>query len=205
MNFELAPHYKLSNDWYHQLTYSAFMVYHASVPTTLKFEPAQKRTIVEIGVFEGASACWWSDNLLDHPESRLYSIDPFTGSEEHHASPETRALLPSLEATARSNIAKSRNASKVHIIKGCSWDVFASLRHILDQQVDLLYIDGAHDAVSISRDTALYYPLVRNGGAIIWDDYTDAECVRAIDGCITTFCNLRERHNLHGQAWGVKG
>lgn len=204
MEFKLSPRYSLSNNWYDQLAHSAEILYGAPFASELKFDPSAKRTIVEIGIFEGASTCWWSDNLLDHPESQLYSIDPFTGSEEHHASDSMRQLLPTLEATARRNIDLSKNASKVNIIKGCSWDVFPILSKFLDQKVDILYIDGAHDAVSICRDSSLFYPLVKPGGAVIWDDYANADCQRAINGVVTICCPLRECHALHGQLWGLK-
>jgi hypothetical protein len=204
MEFKLSSRYALSNNWYEQLTHSAEIMYGSTSDSALKFDPNAKRTIVEIGIFEGASTCWWSDNLLDHPGSQLYSIDPFTGSEEHHASDSMRQLLPTLEATARRNIEQSKNASKVNIIKGCSWDVFPILSKFLDQKVDILYIDGAHDAVSICRDSSLFYPLVKPGGAIIWDDYANADCQRSIHGVVAIFCPLREYHVLHGQFWGLK-
>jgi len=115
MEFKLSSRYSLSNNWYEQLSHSAEIMYNTSTCEPLKFDPKAKRIIVEIGIFEGASTCWWSDNLLDHPESQLYSIDPFTGSEEHHASASMSKLLPNLEATARRNIELSKNASKVSI------------------------------------------------------------------------------------------
>jgi hypothetical protein len=204
MEFKLSSRYTLSNNWYEQLSHSAEIMYNTSTCEPLRFDPTAKRIIVEIGVFEGASTCWWSDNLLDHPESQVYSIDPFTGSEEHHESPAMSKLLPTLETTARGNISLSKNASKVNIIKGCSWDVFPVLSRFLDQKIDILYIDGAHDAVSICRDTSLYYPLVKSGGAVIWDDYGNADCQRAITGAVALFCPLVEVFALHGQLWGLK-
>lgn len=204
MNFNLDSRYTFSNDWHEQLTRSAQIVFSTEPCRRLQFKPDEKRIILEIGVFEGASTCWWSDNLLDHPESRLYSIDPFTGSEEHHASESMRQLLPSLEVTARRNIALSKNASKVHIIKGCSWDVFPILAQVLGDSVDILYIDGAHDSISICRDSSLYYPLVKKGGAVIWDDYANPECQRSISGVVTLCCPMTECFALHGQLWGIK-
>ena len=204
MEFELSPQYTLSNTWHQQLTQSAEIVSKSERYRQFQFKREEKRIIVEIGVYEGASTCWWSDNLLDHPESQLYSIDPFTGSEEHHASESIRRLLPQLEATARRNIALSKNSSKVHVIKGCSWDVFPVLAQFLDQKVDILYIDGAHDAVSICRDSSLYYPLVKKGGLIIWDDFANPDCQRSISGVATLCCPLTDAAALHGQLWGIK-
>ena len=33
--------------------------------------------ILEIGSFEGSSAVYFSDNLLDHPDAELTCVDPF--------------------------------------------------------------------------------------------------------------------------------
>ena len=36
-----------------------------------------KINMLEIGCFEGLSACAFSDNILNHPESTLDCVDPF--------------------------------------------------------------------------------------------------------------------------------
>ena len=44
----------------------------------LKFISKNKKyTMLEIGCFEGLSACAFSDNLLDHPDSTLDCVDPY--------------------------------------------------------------------------------------------------------------------------------
>lgn len=159
----------------------------------LALVPHMKRRILEIGVYEGASSCFWSDFYLDHPESRLISIDPFTGSEEHHAELDKHPELKNLELTARTNISKSKNAGKVEIIKGYSWEVFATFNRRPEEQktIDVLYIDGAHDPVSVAQDTLLYAPFVAPGGLILFDDYGHPDVQRGVDAALMALNNLK--------------
>jgi len=39
--------------------------------------PTTKKSILEIGCYEGLSSVFFADNLLSHPESSLVCVDPF--------------------------------------------------------------------------------------------------------------------------------
>jgi hypothetical protein len=189
---QLADHYNFTEGWYDALLNTDKAIRSNTQGPKVDLDPAEKRQIVEIGVYEGASSCFWSDFYLDHEESSLISIDPFTGSEEHQANPENYAGLGRLERTARENIAKSKNCGKVEIIKGYSEHVFSDLdtRFALEPWIDVLYIDGAHDSVSVARDCVLYIPMVKPGGLVFFDDYAHPDVKRAIDGALTAFANF---------------
>lgn len=169
-----------------------------------KLDPTQPRTILEIGIYEGASTCWWSDNLLDHQNSVLYSIDPFTGSEEHLENPSDYPTLSKIEQIARSNIAKSKNSGKVNLIKGASWDVFHVVRQLTDEKLDILYIDGAHDRFSVTRDVALYWPLVKNGGLVIFDDTPYPDTAVAMESFLKMSGQCKRAAVLDSQVWALK-
>ena len=93
MQLLLDPKYQLAHTWYEQLTGAFHKVLQEPTAEGLHFKPEEKRIIVEIGIYEGASSCWWSDNLLEHPESRLYCIDPFLGNIEYQ---QARENFPTL-------------------------------------------------------------------------------------------------------------
>lgn len=189
---KLDDKYDLNQGWYDALLNTDMVLNSREEAAPLKLDPAAKRQIVEIGVYEGASSVFWSDFYMDHPKSRLISIDPFTGSEEHHAEPERYPELSKIELTARGNIAKSANAAKIEVIKGCSWDVFPSLnrRFGAEPWIDLLYIDGAHDSTSVARDVTLYVPMVKKGGVIIFDDYGHPDVRRGVDMALNAFAEM---------------
>lgn len=191
---KLDDHYNFNQGWYDALLNTDAVLNEAPEGEIFRLDPKEKRQIVEIGVYEGASTCFWSDFYLDNPESRLISIDPFTGSIEHHENPENYPELGCIEYTARGNIAKSKNAAKVEVIKGFSWFVFKELvlRNDVDQWIDVLYIDGAHDSASVARDVALYCPMVKPGGLVIFDDYAHPDVQRAVDMTLNAFATAEK-------------
>lgn len=203
MEVQLADKYQITHEWYRQLTNSAAQAMQYDFLAD-KLDPTQPRTILEIGIYEGASTCWWSDNLLDHQNSVLYSIDPFTGSEEHLENPSDYPTLSKIEQIARSNIAKSKNSGKVNLIKGASWDVFHVVRQLTDEKLDILYIDGAHDRFSVTRDVALYWPLVKNGGLVIFDDTPYPDTAVAMESFLKMSGQCKRAAVLDSQVWALK-
>lgn len=204
MLFELDKKYQITHAWYRELLGSAHLLFNEPRAEKLHFKPDEPRLIVEIGVYEGASTCWWSDNFLDHPFSRLISIDPFTGNEEYRQNREKFPTLGDIEVIARTNAAKSKNAGKIDIRKGCSWDLFPALNAELKQPIDILYIDGEHTSNAVCRDLALYYPLLRPGGALILDDYGHENVQRGVDGALTAFGEIESAFKTGWQLWCVK-
>ena len=204
MLFELDKKYQITHAWYRELLGSYQLLVDEPRAEKLHFKPDEPRLIVEIGVYEGASTCWWSDNFMDHPSSRLISIDPFTGNDEYRQNREKFPTLDDIELIARTNAAKSKNAGKIDIRKGCSWDLFPALNVELKQPIDILYIDGEHTPNAVCRDLALYYPLLRSGGALILDDYGHEDVQRGVDGALTAFGDIESAFKTGWQLWCVK-
>jgi predicted O-methyltransferase YrrM len=204
MLFELDKKYQITHAWYRELLGSYQLLVNEPRAEKLHFKPDEPRLIVEIGVYEGASTCWWSDNFMDHPSSRLISIDPFTGNDEYRQNREKFPTLDDIELIARTNASKSKNAGKIDIRKGCSWDLFPALNVELKQPIDILYIDGEHTPNAVCRDLALYYPLLRSGGALILDDYGHEDVQRGIDGALTAFADIESAFKTGWQLWCVK-
>jgi len=186
---KLDDKYNFTEGWYDALLNSECVVQNNNSGQRIDLMPEEAKTIVEIGCYEGASSCFWSDYYLDHEDSRLITIDPFTGSEEHLRDPGKYAGLSTLETTARSNIAKSKNAGKVEVLKGYSHLIYPHLFHRYGEEpwIDLLYIDGAHDSTSVARDVCLYVPMVKPGGVVFFDDYAHPDVRRAVDMSLNAF------------------
>jgi predicted O-methyltransferase YrrM len=116
---------------------------------------------LEIGCFEGQSACWFLDNILTHPSSRLVCVDPF-------AVPMTTVLLRFFDARFDENIAASGAGDRVTKLIGHSQVVVRTLQ---PAQFDFVYVDGSHRIGDVLQDAVLAWTVLRRGGLAMFDDY----------------------------------
>jgi predicted O-methyltransferase YrrM len=116
---------------------------------------------LEIGCFEGQSACWFLDNILTDPTSRLVCVDPF-------AVPMATILLRFFENHFDKNIAASGAADRVTKLIGPSQVVVRTLQ---PSQFDFIYVDGSHKVGDVLQDAVLAWTVLRPGGVVMFDDY----------------------------------
>lgn len=126
--------------------------------------------ILEVGSFEGQSACWFLEHLLSD-RGELYCIDTWRGSPELVEVFDPSILANSFE-TFKENIKLAKRAhQRVEILRGTS---ISGLAHLLMEQqgtFDLIFVDGAHDAASALTDCCMAWPLLKSGGVLVCDDY----------------------------------
>ncbi|MEG4490213.1 tetratricopeptide repeat protein [Microcoleus sp. D3_18_C4] len=106
--------------------------------------------VVEIGSFQGMSACWLLDNILTHPTAKITCIDLYF--QQHF----------------KGNIVKTGAADRVIELEGYSQDLLVNLT---SEYYDVAYIDGCHKPTSALQDAILSWRLVKVGGLMIFDDY----------------------------------
>jgi glycosyltransferase involved in cell wall biosynthesis len=121
--------------------------------------------MLEIGSFEGLSTCYFLNNLLAHPESRLTCIDPFTGSIEH-----SQLDLSTLYTRFIANIVNTCAFHKVSIMQGFSNNILPELL-VKKEKYDVIYVDGSHTAFDVLSDAVMSFYLLKVGGIMIFDDY----------------------------------
>lgn len=132
-----------------------------------------RRNVLELGSFEGRSACWISDNLLDHPQSRLTCVDTFCGS------PEFGTMFSAIFCHARDNL---RDRFRVNIKRSKNPDKVASFlmttKAFMEMETkrgievyDLIYVDAGHHEHEAYFDGFMGYQLLRPDGLLIFDDY----------------------------------
>jgi tetratricopeptide (TPR) repeat protein len=105
---------------------------------------------LEIGSFEGMSACWLLDKLLTDADDRLICIDP------------------QFQPPLRANIQRSGAADRVQLIEQKSQDALFQLE---DASLDWSYIDGWHIAPQVLLDGLMCWPLMKTGSVMVFDDY----------------------------------
>jgi predicted O-methyltransferase YrrM len=116
---------------------------------------------LEIGCFEGQSACWWLDNILTDPTSRLTCVDPF-------AIPMDSVLLRYFERYFDHNIAASGAGERVTKLTGSSQVI---LRTLQPAHFDFVYVDGSHRVGDVLQDAVLAWTVLKPGGTAMFDDY----------------------------------
>lgn len=105
---------------------------------------------LEIGSYEGMSACWLLDHVLTHPQAKLTCIDLF------------------FQESFEYNVAQTGAAQK--LIKRIG-DSHRVLRTLPPASYDFIYIDGCHLADHVRQDAMLAWRLLKPGGLMIFDDY----------------------------------
>jgi hypothetical protein len=120
-------------------------------------------TYVEVGTWAGAACEYVGRNVLTHPESRGFGIDPYPKDRKKHDVPEIKR-----HAAERMRFLGSR----WQWIYEPSGQGLLSLRQRLGGRgVDLLYLDGLHEAYSVVVDFALAWPSLNQGATVVFDDY----------------------------------
>ena len=125
----------------------------------------EKKSILEIGCFEGKSTCWFLENVLD-ADGTIVCIDPFTGSEEHKD-----LNLSDLYKTFNANVSEiAKITQDVKIYAEISYTALARLI-IQKEKFDLIYIDGSHHAADVMTDACMAWGLLKSKGIMVFDDY----------------------------------
>ena len=129
------------------------------------------RKILEIGSYEGRSACYFIEQFAADHQIELHCIDTWGGGREHAASD-----MPAVESRFDNNIAKAQavagNAATVVKHKkpsNIALTELAAQGHL--SAFDLVFVDGSHQAADVLSDAVISFQLLRVGGLMIFDDY----------------------------------
>lgn len=129
------------------------------------------RQYLEIGSFEGMSACWMIEN--SDVES-LVCIDTWSGGEEHINS---GIDMSDVERRFDFNVTRAGEGVDREIfltkLKGESLDKLSELVVQTPPVLfDFVYVDGSHRPADVLADAVLGFRLLKVGGFMIFDDYT---------------------------------
>ena len=127
------------------------------------------RKFLEVGSFEGRSAVWLLENMIEE-DGQLFCIDTWQGSPEFHVLPED-SVKGSFKRFQH-NIALARGPKqRVHINNNRSIHALAGLMDDHADTFDFAYIDGSHMASDVLSDACLTFGLMKLGGIMVFDDY----------------------------------
>ncbi|RKT25386.1 methyltransferase family protein [Paraburkholderia sp. RAU2J] len=163
--------YQFTNNWFDTLAkgvWDQLMTHHA---------PAR---ILEIGSYEGASACYLIDTLAPYQPIELHCIDSWEGGIEHQAGGVAPADMSAVEARFHRNVTlaagKYPGRAQLTAHKGYSDECLARLIAAGRKgYFDFVYVDGSHQAADVLADAVLGFRLLKVGGIIVFDDYLWSE------------------------------
>lgn len=138
----------------------------------------RKIAYLEIGVFEGQSLVWMLQHVLTHSDSRAVGIDPWlmtrklSGGDMEavrlRAMDNLKPWVYSVDAVHQDWKCRLLHANSVEaLLRMNGRQGFAG---ISKGTVDLCMIDGDHNSGAVLDDARLVWPLLKEGGWLLFDD-----------------------------------
>ena len=161
--------YKHSQTWFYQSDCYRHKLLQFRIPSGRAIQ------CLEIGSFEGLSATYVADNFLEHEDSILVCVDPFSTADT------TAPVAETTEGTFLENVSRCKYPSKIRHVKSYSNDFFKTNT----LQFDYIYIDGSHLVEDLIVDMNESYKICKPGGYILIDDYLWGQGI--LKPCIDAF------------------
>lgn len=163
--------FKFTNNWFQS---TAKNVWDKVVP---QIKPHK---ILEVGTYEGASACYMVQQMANEFPIELHCIDTWAGGVEHQLGGFVESDMPSVEERFNHNIARAIKLAAYQVdltVHKCFSDEALAKLLVAGKKnyFDFIYIDGSHQAPDVLADAVLAFKLLRVGGLIVFDDYLWSE------------------------------
>ncbi|HEX4859556.1 MAG TPA: class I SAM-dependent methyltransferase [Usitatibacteraceae bacterium] len=160
--------YKFTNNWFDST---------ARGPWEQLFTKIRPAKVIEVGSYEGASACYLIEKLGANAPLEIHCVDTWSGGVEHQSA---GVDMASVETRFRENtalaISRVSNPVALHIHKGASSDQLVKLLAGGHRgSFDFVYVDGSHQAADVLADAVLAFMLAKPGAMLVFDDYLWAE------------------------------
>jgi predicted O-methyltransferase YrrM len=127
----------------------------------------ERKNFLEIGSFEGRSAVWTIENMMEDG-GEIVCIDTWEGGSEH-----VNGEMDGAELRFQQNItlvrSKFPNRAVVSLRSTSVEGLAGLLAH--KKQFEFIYIDGSHLAKDVLTDACMAWPLLKSKGFMVFDDY----------------------------------
>ena len=151
--------FKFTQDWFHWSP----AIWEQLVPSL----PGRKR-FLELGAFEGRSTAWIVQNMLED-DGTLISVDTWEGAEEHV---KMGLAMPDAEDNYDHNLnllGEQHPRRAVLKFKMTSYEAITRIAG--GPQFDFVYVDASHTAPDVLTDACVAWPLLKDKGVMVFDDY----------------------------------
>ena len=126
-----------------------------------------RKNFLEIGSFEGRSAVWIIENMMEDG-GEIVCIDTWEGGAEH-----VNGEMDGSALRFEHNINTVREKYPERRVTKCKGLSTQWLPAITQEKYsfDFIYIDGSHIAKDVLTDACMSWPLLKRGGFMVFDDY----------------------------------
>lgn len=128
-------------------------------------------TFVEVGSWKGCSTSYMGVEIINSKKNiTFFAVDTWRGSTEH-LDPTNSAYEPLLKDEDGLYLEFLKNISPVsNAVCPLRMRSDSAAKLFLDDSIDFVMIDGAHDYDSVKLDIQSWYPKLKKGGAMTGDD-----------------------------------
>jgi len=130
----------------------------------------EKKTILEIGSYVGASAACFGAAVKDSGKCKIYCIDTWNNDAMTEGKKETYQLFMENIKPFQKDIVP---------VRGFSTEVIEQISGSTDH-LDLLFIDGDHSYEGVKADWESYKSFLRKGSIVVFHDFGWAEGVKRV-------------------------
>ncbi len=126
--------------------------------------------VVEIGSWQGRSTSFLARAVRESGNGRLFAIDHFKGNvgkEDRYIV--GRQDLSDLKTGFQSNLERLGLADEVELLDMPNTEAAQELG---DAEIRFLFIDGDHTREGVETDISLFFPKLRDGAVVVFDDFS---------------------------------
>jgi predicted O-methyltransferase YrrM len=159
------------NHYYHTI-HGWFVQENLFTQMVLSCSDTDQHHFVEIGSWKGKSSTYMGVEILNSGKKiRFDCVDTWEGSEEHFDK-DNPSYEPLLDIP---NGLYNEFMNNIQPIKSVINDIrmksVGASKLYEDESLDFVFIDAAHDYVSVKEDIEHWFPKIKIGGYIAGDDY----------------------------------
>jgi predicted O-methyltransferase YrrM len=172
--------YQFTKDWFNW----APAVWEQLIPLL-----PDRLNFLEIGSFEGRSAAWIVENMMED-EGNIQCVDTWEGGEEHGAE-----NMSEVEARFLHNVKVLEEKYPDRSVIQIKDTSTKALGRFIEKEYtyNFIYIDGSHIAKDVLTDACMAWSMLQPKGIMVFDDYMwgdPRDILHRPKPAIDAFCNI---------------
>jgi predicted O-methyltransferase YrrM len=144
--------------------------------------------VVEIGSWQGRSSTFLARAVKESGNGNFYAIDHFggnVGKEEFYA---INGSLSSLKDNFNDNLSRFGLIDTVNLLDMVNTEACEKIK---GRKIRFLFIDGDHTKDGVKKDIELFFPQLKKGSIVVFDDYFEG-----FSGLIEAVDEILEKYNF---------